>query len=252
MSKGNYVIGLRAAEQLIINKNSQIKRIFAEYHSENKRLQAIIKSANEQNITIKPANRNRLSQICGESVHQGIVIEVRRHLISDEAGLRSMIELRLADPSAKPLLLLMLERIQDPHNLGACIRTADAAGVDAIVIGRDNAASVSPITNKVAAGAAEKIPVVMVKNLGKVLAWMGDYGISRIGTSDNAQESLFSIDQTDSLILIMGQEHSGISKMIMNRCDELINIPMHGSVSSLNVSVATGVCLFELVRKRMI
>ena len=252
MNKSNYVIGLRAAEQLIINQNSHIKRIFAEYHSENKRLQAIIQSANERKISIKPANRNRLSQICGESVHQGIVIEVRRRLINDETGLRSMIEEKLADSSAKPLLLLMLERIQDPHNLGACIRTADAAGVDAIVIGNDNAASVSPITNKVAAGAAEKIPVVIVKNLGKVLTWMGDYGISRIGTSDNAKESLFDIEQTGPLILIMGQEHSGISKMIMSRCDDLVNIPMHGSVSSLNVSVATGVCLFELVRKRML
>ena len=251
MNKSNYVIGLRAIEQLMGNKNSVIKKIYAEYQSENKRLQAIIKSANEMEIIVKPANRSRLGQICGESSHQGIVAEVRRKLINNEADLRTMIEERLALIGDKPLFLLMLERIQDPHNLGACIRTADAAGVDAIIIGQDNSASLGPTTSKVAAGAAEHVPVVTVKNLGKVLAWMGDYGITRIGTSDAASESLYNIDHKGSVILIMGHEHSGISKMITSRCDKLACIPMYGSISSLNVSVATGICLFEIVRKRI-
>ena len=251
MNKSNYVIGLRAIEQLMDNKNSVIKKIYAEYQSENKRLQAIIKSANEMEIIVKPANRSRLGQICGESSHQGIVAEVRRKLINNEADLRTMIEERLALIGDKPLFLLMLERIQDPHNLGACIRTADAAGVDAIIIGQDNSASLGPTTSKVAAGAAEHVPVVTVKNLGKVLAWMGDYRITRIGTSDAASESLYNIDHKGSVILIMGHEHSGISKMITSRCDKLACIPMYGSISSLNVSVATGICLFEIVRKRI-
>jgi len=251
MSKSNYVIGLRAIEQLMSNKNSVIKIIFAEYQSENKRLQAIIKSANEMNIVIKPANRSRLGQICGESTHQGVVAEVRRKLIDNEADLRTMIEERLALTESKPLLLLMLERIQDPHNLGACIRTADAAGVDAIIVGQDNSASLGPTTSKVAAGAAEHVPVVTVKNLGKVLKWMGDYGITRIGTSDTASESLFDLEENGPVILVMGHEHTGISKMITSRCDKLACIPMYGSISSLNVSVATGICLFEIVRKRI-
>ena len=251
MSKSNYVIGLRAIEQLMSNKNSVIKIIFAEYQSENKRLQAIIKSANEMNIVIKPANRSRLGQICGESSHQGVVAEVRRKLIDNEADLRTMIEERLALTESKSLLLLMLERIQDPHNLGACIRTADAAGVDAIIVGQDNSASLGPTTSKVAAGAAEHVPVVTVKNLGKVLKWMGDYGITRIGTSDTASESLFDLEENGPVILVMGHEHTGISKMITSRCDKLACIPMYGSISSLNVSVATGICLFEIVRKRI-
>ena len=251
MSKSNYVIGLRAIEQLMSNKNSVIKIIFAEYQSENKRLQAIIKSANEMNIVIKPANRSRLGQICGESTHQGVVAEVRRKLIDNEADLRTMIEERLALTESKSLLLLMLERIQDPHNLGACIRTADAAGVDAIIVGQDNSASLGPTTSKVAAGAAEHVPVVTVKNLGKVLKWMGDYGITRIGTSDTASESLFDLEENGPVILVMGHEHTGISKMITSRCDKLACIPMYGSISSLNVSVATGICLFEIVRKRI-
>ena len=250
MSKSNYVIGLRAIEQLITNKNSEIKIIFAEYQSENKRLQSIIKSANTMGIVVKPANRSRLGQICGDSLHQGIVAEVRRKLINNESDLRTMIEERLSSEGGKSLFLLMLERIQDPHNLGACIRTADAAGVDAIIIGQDNSASLGPTTSKVAAGAAEHVPVIAVKNLGKVLTWMGDYGIERIGTADNATESLYEIDQKGPVILIMGHEHSGISKMISSRCDKLARIPMYGSISSLNVSVATGVCLFELIRKR--
>ena len=242
MNKSNYVIGLRAIEQLMGNKNSVIKKIYAEYQSENKRLQAIIKSANEMDIIVKPANRSRLGQICAE---------VRRKLIDNEADLRTMVEERLALIGDKPLFLLMLERIQDPHNLGACIRTADAAGVDAIIIGQDNSASLGPTTSKVAAGAAEHVPVVTVKNLGKVLAWMGDYGITRIGTSDAASESLYDIDHKGPVTLIMGHEHSGISKMITSRCDKLACIPMYGSISSLNVSVATGICLFEIVRKRI-
>ena len=250
MSKSNYVIGLRAIEQLLANKNSEIKNFFAEYQSENKRLQSIIKSANTMGIEVKPANRSRLSQICGDSLHQGVVAEVRRKLINNEFDLRTMIEERLSNEKDKPLFLLMLERIQDPHNLGACIRTADAAGVDAIIIGQDNSASIGPTASKVAAGAAEQIPVITVKNLGKVLNWMGDYGIERIGTSDAAAESLYEIDHKGAVILIMGHEHSGISKMITSRCDKLARIPMHGSISSLNVSVATGVCLFEFIRKR--
>ena len=250
MGKSNYVIGLRSVEQLINNQNIKIKKVFAEYHSKNKRLNSIINHANTFDIPIHSANRARLDQICGESSHQGVIAEISRNLISNESELRSMIERRLSNPQSEPFLLLMLERVKDPHNLGACIRTAEAAGVDALIISQRDSASLTPAAIKVASGAAEQIPLIRVKNLGRVLSWLGEYGVMRIGTSDKADESIFDVSCKESCILVMGQEHSGISNMIKDRCDKLVSIPMQGSLSSLNVSVATGVCLFELVRSR--
>lgn len=150
-----------------------------------------------------------------------------------------------------PPLLLMLDGVQDPHNLGACMRTADAAGVHAIIVPRRGAAGLGPTVSKVAAGAAESLPFAAVTNPGKVLDWIGDYGITRIGTSDRAEASLYSIDMTTPLVLVMGREGDGLGRAIERRCDVLARLPMHGQVSSLNVSVATAVCLYEAVRQRL-
>ena len=148
------------------------------------------------------------------------------------------------------LLLLLLDGVQDPHNLGACMRTADAAGADAIVVPRHGAAGLGPTVSKVAAGAAEQLPFAPVANLGKTLDWLGEYGIRRVGTSDQADASLFEADLEGSVALVMGREHTGLSKGIASRCDVLVSLPMQGVVSSLNVSVATGICLYEIVRRR--
>jgi 23S rRNA (guanosine2251-2'-O)-methyltransferase len=146
--------------------------------------------------------------------------------------------------------LLLLDGVQDPHNLGACMRTADAAGADAIVVPRHGAAGLGPTVSKVAAGAAEQLPFAPVANLGKTLDWLGDYGVRRVGTSDRADSSLFEADLGGSVALVMGREHTGLSKGVANRCDTLVKLPMQGVVSSLNVSVATGICLYEILRRR--
>ena len=159
-----------------------------------------------------------------------------------------MVETRLQE--GKLLLLLVLDGVQDPHNLGACMRTADAAGVDAVIVPRHGAAGLGPTVSKVAAGAAEQLPFVPVANLGKVLAWLGDYGIQRVGTSDRADSSLYAADLAGSVALVMGREHTGLGKAIASRCDTLVSLPMQGVVSSLNVSVATGICLYEIARQR--
>ena len=248
MSKTQYITGLRAVEQLLTGDTTEIRQLYAEYQTANPRVQAIIKTARDAGIDIQPANRARLTQICGESRHQGVVAEIRRSTLLDEASLRTMVEQRLE--SGEKLLLLLLDGVQDPHNLGACMRTADAAGVDAVVVPRHGAAGLGPTVSKVAAGAAEELAFASVGNLGRVMAWLGDYGVRCIGTSDAADRSLFDTDLGGPLALVMGREHTGLARGIASRCDLLVSLPMHGSVSSLNVSVATGICLYEILRQR--
>ncbi len=249
MSKSHYVTGLRAVEQLLAGDTSQVRRICVEYRSANPRVEALVAQAREKGIDVQQANRARLKQLSGEVRHQGVVAEVRRSTQLDEAGLRTLVESRLGE-GGKPLLLLVLDGIQDPHNLGACLRTADAAGVDAVVVPRHGAAGLGPTVSKVAAGAAESLPFASVANIGRVLDWFADYDISRIGTSDRADQSLFDVSLDGHLALVMGREETGLGKAVAARCDQLVSLPMEGRVSSLNVSVATGICLYETLRQR--
>ena len=250
MSKSHYVSGLRAVEQLLSSNSATVRRIYAEYQTANPRVEALIAEANTRGIEVQPANRARLQQISGEARHQGIIAEIRRSTVLDEAGLRSLVEDRLQSDDEAKLLLLLLDGIQDPHNLGACMRTADAAGVDAVVVPRHGAAGLSPTVSKVASGAAEHLPFAAVPNLGRVMAWLADYGVTILGTSDKGEASLYDSDLSGSLALVVGREQSGLSKRVASRCDELVYLPMAGEVSSLNVSVATGICLYEVLRQR--
>ena len=249
MSRSGYVTGLRAVEQLLAGDAADVRRICVEYRSANPRVKALIAQARQKRIEVQEANRARLKQMSGEVRHQGIVAEVRRNTQLDEAGLRTLVESRLAG-GGRPLLLLLLDGIQDPHNLGACLRTADAAGVDAVVVPRHGAAGLGPTVSKVAAGAAESLPFATVGNVGRVLEWLADYGVTRIGTSDRAETSLYEAALDGHLALVMGREETGLGKGVAARCDRLVSLPMAGRVSSLNVSVAAGVCLYEALRQR--
>jgi 23S rRNA (guanosine2251-2'-O)-methyltransferase len=233
---------------MISRQAEQILKIYAEYQTANPRLEDVIAQANAKGIEIQPANRARLHQISGENRHQGVVAEIRRSQTMDEGALRTLVEEKLTGD--EPLLLLVLDGLEDPHNLGACLRTADAAGVDAVIVPRHGAAGLGPTVSKVASGAAETIPFAAVSNIGKTLVWISDYGVKIIGTSDAGEKSLYSCDLAGSIALVMGREHSGLKKNVAARCDELVSLPMVGSVSSLNVSVATGICLYEILRQR--
>ncbi len=250
MSKARYVTGLRAVEQLLETRAGEIRRLFVEYQSANPRVKEAIERARKRDIDIQSANRARLKQISGEARHQGIVAEIARSSVLDEAALKTLTETRLENDEGRPLLLLLLDGVQDPHNLGACMRTADAAGVDAVVVPRHGAAGLGPTVSKVAAGAAETLPFVQVTNIGKTLDWLGNYGVIRIGTSDRGSESLYDTVTTGPIALVMGREEKGLAPSVIERCDHLVSLPMLGEVSSLNVSVATGVCLYEVLRQR--
>lgn len=250
MSKTHFAIGIRAVE-LILNKNNEdILCIYMEHETANVRLKKISKLAEQKDIKIKFTNRSRLSQMSKNVRHQGIIAKLRNKNLLSEADLRKMIEERLLDSNSLPLLFLILDGIQDPHNLGACMRTSDAAGVDAIIVPRHSVAGLSPAVSKVASGAAENLPLAVVGNLNRVIRWFKDYGISILGTSDRAKTSVFEAKLSGSIALVMGQESKGISKNTLERCDTIISLPMMGMVESLNVSVATGVCLYEIVRQR--
>ncbi len=250
MSKSRYVAGLRAVEQLFAQEDASVRRLFAEYQTANPRVQALIGLANERGIEVQPANRARLAQISGAERHQGIVVEVRREHVLDEAALRTLIESRLEADEGRMLLVLLLDGIQDPHNLGACLRTADAAGVDAVIVPRHGAAGLGPTVSKVAAGAAESLPFAAVPSIRRVLDWLSGYGVTLVGTSDAAAQSIYDCDLNRPLALVMGREESGLSKGVAGRCDQLVSLPMAGSVASLNVSVAAGICLYEIGRQR--
>lgn len=251
MRKPQYVAGLRAVEQLLATNKAEVRRLYTEYQTANPRVEALIAVANSRGVEIQPANRARLAQISGESRHQGVVAEVRRSSMLDEAGLRSLVEKRLQADGGRKLLLLLLDGVQDPHNLGACMRTADAAGVDAIVVPRHGAASLGSTVSKVASGAAESLPFASVGNLARVLGWLKEYGVAVLGTSEEGSTSLYESDFDVPLALVMGREHTGVGKRIEGLCDELVSLPMQGVVASLNVSVATGIFLYEINRQRL-
>ena len=251
MSRARYVAGLRPVEQLLQGPSADISRVLVEYQSANPRVEAVIAQAKARGVEIQSANRGRLTQISGEARHQGVVAEVVRSSVLDESALRSLVEARLTESPEQALMLLVLDGIQDPHNLGACLRTAEAASVDAVIVPRHGAAGLGPAASKVAAGAAESLSFAVVPNIGRVLGWLRDYGVTIIGTSDAASQSLYECDLKGPLVLVMGREEAGLRKGIIERCDYLVSLPMQGVVASLNVSVATGICLYEALRQRI-
>ena len=250
MSKPQFVTGLRAVEQLLANRSGEVKKLLVEYRTANPRIEAVIAKAKELGVEVQEANRARLKQISGELRHQGLVAEIKRSPTVDEAGLRTLVEERLTEYPIPPLLLLFLDAIQDPHNLGACLRSADAVGVDAVIVPRHGAAGLGPTVSKVASGAAETLPFVTVANLSRVLSWLSDYSVSLIGTCDEAEETLFDCELTGPVAIVMGGEHKGLRKGVAAKCDKIVSLPMCGEVGSLNVSVATGICLYEVLRQR--
>jgi 23S rRNA (guanosine2251-2'-O)-methyltransferase len=188
--------------------------------------------------------------------HQGVVAEAFNIPVSGDMNQSNLWQeqdlLRVVDNKEGPLLLLVLDGVTDPHNLGACLRSADAAGVDAVVVPKDKSADLTPTVRKVACGAAEVVPFVRVTNISRTLQALQERGVWLYGTAGESEKSIYDSDLSGSIALVMGAEGSGLRRLTREQCDFLVNLPMAGSVSSLNVSVATGICLFEIVRQRRI
>ena len=212
--------------------------------SKNKRLQDIIQNAKKHNINIAQKNVEQLDKLAQTSKHQGCLLEVDDNV---QQNLSFPQLLKAVDDNS---LILVLDGVQDPHNLGACLRTADATAVQAVIIPNDNAADISPVVSKVAAGGAETVPLIKVTNLARSLKELKAAGVWLVGTTDKTEQTLYDTSFKGATALVMGAEGAGMRRLTAENCAELIKIPMLGQVESLNVSVATAVCLYEINRQR--
>ncbi|MDY7219499.1 23S rRNA (guanosine(2251)-2'-O)-methyltransferase RlmB [Denitrificimonas sp. JX-1] len=246
MSNLENVYGVHAVESLLRHHPKRVKAlVLAEGRSEP-RVQVLRELAEEARIPVSTLSRREMDEQL-DGVHQGVLAKVSPSQVWGEAMLDELLD-RLAEPP----LLLVLDGVTDPHNLGACLRTADAAGVHAVIIPKDKSASLNATVRKVACGAAEVVPLVAVTNLARALEKLRQKGLWVVGTAGDAEQSLYQQDMKGPLIVVMGAEGAGMRRLTREHCDFLVHLPMQGSVSSLNVSVATGVCLFEAQRQRLL
>lgn len=238
------IFGVHAVSSLLEAAPERIIRLYVLDGRDDQKLQALLRKAEALDVSIVRRDRKALDNLTEGAVHQGVVAECKVAPQLREDDLESLLERHSAP------LLLVLDGITDPHNLGACLRTADAAGVHAVIAPKDRSAALNPTVRKVACGAAERVPFISVTNLARTLRLLKERNVWVVGTAGEASSSIYQSKLTGPLALVMGAEGEGMRRLTREHCDQLIHIPMFGSVSSLNVSVATGVCLFEAVRQR--
>lgn len=239
------IFGLHAVTTLLQRNFDRVQRLLVQQGREDARLQAVLELARVRGIKVISEAREVLDLRADGGSHQGVIAECEPLRALNEKALDRLLD--QGDPSP---LLLVLDGVTDPHNLGACLRTADAAGVAAVIAPKDKSAPLNATVAKVACGAAEVMPYIQVTNLARTLQSLQQRGIWITGTAGEATQSLYQADMTGPQALVMGAEGKGMRRLTRENCDQLVNIPMAGEVSSLNVSVATGVCLFEVVRQR--
>jgi 23S rRNA (guanosine2251-2'-O)-methyltransferase len=237
--------GIHAVRVLLSRHPQRVRRVLLAGGREAGRLAEIRALADRAGVEAAIADDALLDKLAEGQRHQGAVAEMLPQASDPETQLEEALE--AAGPAP---LLLVLDGVQDPHNLGACLRSADAAGVAAVIVPRDRAAGLTPVVRKVAAGAAETVPLVAVVNLARTLRDLKQRGVWLVGTDDQAGQTLYDADLTGPIALVMGSEGEGLRRLTRECCDLLVSIPMAGAVESLNVSVAAGVGLFEAVRQR--
>jgi len=244
-----WVYGFHAVEAALKARFEHIECLWLASNRRDKRAQQIEAVAQAVGVVLKRVERYQLDlEIDGR--HQGVAARMRVDAkASDQLDEKTLCE---GVASGAITLILVLDGVTDPHNLGACLRSADAAGVQAVVVPKNRSAEINAVVSKVACGAAEVMPVVQVTNLARSLAALQQAGAWIVGTSGDAQQLIYDADLRGCLALVMGAEGDGIRRLTAEHCDLLVKLPMAGVVSSLNVSVATGVCLFEVVRQRAI
>jgi len=237
--------GLHAVRILLEREPGRVHRLWLQHGRDDHRLRALRELAAATAVVVEGRAAAELDRITDGAVHQGAVAELVPARPLEEADLAAFVESAGGD-----LLFLVLDGVQDPHNLGACLRSADAAGVTAVIAPRDRAVGLTPAARKVAAGAAETVPFCQVTNLARTLQKLKDAGVWIVGTADTADKELFDADLTGPLALVMGAEGAGMRRLTREACDYTVRLPMRGVVESLNVSVATGIVLYEALRQR--
>jgi 23S rRNA (guanosine2251-2'-O)-methyltransferase len=244
VSEGAVVFGMHAVRTLLKQRPERASLLVLLKGREDARATELMRIAQQAGIRTEWRDARELARLAGSEHHQGACLQIRPMAMLGEGALDELLD------RAEAPLLLVLDGVQDPHNLGACLRTADAAGVTAVIVPRDRAAGLSPTVRKVASGAAETVPLIQVTNLARTLRWLKERNVWVVGTDGEADQSVYQARMTGPLAIVLGAEGSGLRRLTRETCDALVRIPMQGVVESLNVSVATGVTLYEAVRQR--
>ncbi len=243
--KSAKLFGLHAVQAALDYSPEKIVRVWVDAQRDDKRLGKAIGELTKLGIEAEKIDRKQLDRLADGHNHQGIAAEVAMPQVLGESDLKDAV-LKLENIA----LFLVLDNVQDPHNLGACLRTADATGVQGVIITKDNSVGITPTVCKVASGAAETVPVYQVTNLARTLRWLKEQGIWVTGAAGEAEQSVYQSDFTLPLAIVIGAEGTGLRRLTKEQCDFLVKLPMLGQVESLNLSVATGVFLYEAVRQR--
>ena len=241
--------GYHAVESLIRREPRRVAALHVQAERQDKRMQALCELSRNQGVSVLSCSKSELDALVSGR-HQGVVAVLDQAAEAEAGGLMSEADFSEHLSKVTAPLILILDGVTDPHNLGACLRSADAAGVTAVIFPKDKSADVNDVARKVASGAAETVPWVRVTNLARTIESLKQAGVWVIGTDGEAEEMLYEQDLSGPCALVLGSEGAGMRRLTRDLCDFVVKLPMAGSVSSLNVSVAAGVCLFEAVRQR--
>jgi 23S rRNA (guanosine2251-2'-O)-methyltransferase len=243
--KSKLMFGFHAVTSRLRHEAASVEELYIDSGRVDRRMQDLLALAKAAGVRIVMVDDQRLNSMVGTRRHQGVVAK------AEEISLARNLD-ELLDTIVGPPLLLVLDGITDPHNLGACLRVADGAGAHAVIVPKDRAVGLNATAAKVASGAAETMPYMTVTNLARTLRELKERDIFLIGTTDDSEKSIYEANFTGGVALVMGSEGEGMRRMTRETCDMLVSVPMCGSVESLNVSVASGVCLYEARRQRMV
>ncbi len=236
--------GFHAIESTVINDAKNIEGVWVDKNRKDKRVQKIAELLRKNNIKLTKVSRDILDKEAGHKKHQGIIAQYKSGDSFNESDLQTILK-------KENVFLLILDGVKDPHNLGAILRTANAVGVDAVIAPKDRAAGITPVVRKIASGGAEKTPFIQVTNLAQTLKKIKEGDVWCVGAVGEAEKTIHEQDFKGRIAVVMGSEDKGLRRLTRENCDSLVKIPMKGDVESLNVSVATGVILFEVLRQRM-
>ena len=238
--------GIHAVRNALRHGPQRVHEILLDARRNDRRLKALLEEARQVGVPVNESDRKTLDRLAAGANHQGVIARAEAPAALGEGALDELLS-----ALEEPPFLLVLDGVTDPHNLGACLRTADGAGVHAVIAPRDKSAGLTPAACKVASGAAETVPFVQVTNLARSLRHLQDsFGVFLVGAAGESDLSLYAADLRGPLALVMGAEGAGMRRLTREQCDQLVSLPMRGGVESLNVSVATGVCLYEALRQR--
>ncbi|NQY27169.1 MAG: 23S rRNA (guanosine(2251)-2'-O)-methyltransferase RlmB [Piscirickettsiaceae bacterium] len=244
-SPNDLIFGLHAIQAALELPTTRVTEIFIADERDDARIESLIEAAQPHGLKPQKVTREELDEMVPDAQHQGAIARCRPLDNLDETDL-----FKLIDELDVPPFLLILDCVQDPHNLGACMRSAEAAGAHAVIAPKDRASSLTATALKVSSGAAERLPFIQVTNLARVLRELQQNGVWIVGTSGDCETTLFEADLKGPLAIVLGAEGRGIRRLTRENCDQVMYIPMQGGAESLNVSVAAGVCLFEASRQR--